>query len=507
MWNDLVTTALLGTERRALKLDDVPEPLRDLAAALADAEPERALLALAGALALYRRAGQMPGSDTTPALEPSAPDDRPACSPRAGQILGQIMALTVYAAQLPEWITAAADAGQRVSAEYLPRFLSYFERRGELPARFFDVLGQRGRWLAQQNENWAYAVLPADDTGWEFASLPARLHYLRRLRAADPARGRALVASVWQAENADSRGSLLEALRVSLSRDDEPFLEAALDDRAASVGLRAAGVLRDLPGSAYQQRMMAQAQAFLRLGWKKHRLGHKLAFVVSLPEAADAALIRDGIDPKPATDSLLATRAYWLHQIALALPAAFWLGGDWTPGDLVQAVSETDEQVRPYLEQALAQLGQREPRDDLAQALLASPTAALSVKAAALSAISEAALTESVLKLLELERGAGSGGTFQLLSLERGPRPWNTAVSAALLRTIAQALPRQTSAEVQNLAALLPAYALRLAPGLADSLRGLAAIRNKHESVWANGVKRAVATLDFRRDMLKEFSR
>src|SRR4051794_11114747 len=133
MWNDLLTTALIGTERRALDLDNLPETFKDLAAQLEgnDAphhDAERTLLALAGTMTLHRRVGQTPPLTDAPPLDSCALDDLPPCSPRAGLLLQQILALSQRGSHLQEWITLAAQAGQRVSEEYLPRFLTAFNR-------------------------------------------------------------------------------------------------------------------------------------------------------------------------------------------------------------------------------------------------------------------------------------------------------------------------------------------------------------------------------------------
>lgn len=66
-WDDLVTTALLGTERRALP-DELPAPV----ATLARAQPDRslALLAAAAGYATYLKAGARPGSCPAPGLAP-----------------------------------------------------------------------------------------------------------------------------------------------------------------------------------------------------------------------------------------------------------------------------------------------------------------------------------------------------------------------------------------------------------------------------------------------------
>ena len=244
MWNELLTTALVGTKRRPFKLDNLPAgKFGDVLTQLPQHDQEHALLGAAAVYTLYRRSGHMLPLDETPAPEPCDLDDMPPCSPRAGLYLSQIVSLGNYVPLLPEWLQLASKAGQRVIDEYLPQVLSIFQQNRSFPEPLFAVLGKRGRWLAQQNPAWAFAVLPNDDAEWEFAANSARLYYLRQVRASDPARARSLVERVWNSEKAEIRGDLIQTLKVNLSLDDEPFLEAALDDRSAGVRLFAQSAL------------------------------------------------------------------------------------------------------------------------------------------------------------------------------------------------------------------------------------------------------------------------
>ena len=54
LWQELVATALLGTERRAVPLPPPGDALGDLLAPLDGTDPERALLGAAAALSLYQ---------------------------------------------------------------------------------------------------------------------------------------------------------------------------------------------------------------------------------------------------------------------------------------------------------------------------------------------------------------------------------------------------------------------------------------------------------------------
>ena len=76
---------------------------------------------------------------------------------------------------------------------------------------------------------------------------------------------RELLAAGWSRETAEERAQLLAALSHGLSRADEEFLEAALDDRAAGVRAAARDLLARLPESAFLRRAAARAAGLLRL--------------------------------------------------------------------------------------------------------------------------------------------------------------------------------------------------------------------------------------------------
>jgi hypothetical protein len=133
-------------------------------------------------------------------------------------------------------------------------------------------LGKRGRWLARQNPDWAYAVageVPdepgAIDEAWTTGTPEARVALLRQLRQADPARGRELLASTWKTDGPEDRAAFLKAFEIGLGPDDEPFLEAALDDRRKEVRAAAIELLTRLPGSRLVRRMIERVAPLLSL--------------------------------------------------------------------------------------------------------------------------------------------------------------------------------------------------------------------------------------------------
>jgi hypothetical protein len=233
---------------------------------------------------------------------------------------------------LVHWLRAADDAGCRVPHRLLPGLLDLATGGRELRRPVAAVLDERGRWLAGLREEWSWvtdAVAGAEagaasrgegtapDAGdWARLPSPDRIAVLATLRTHEPAAARALVASTWATDSARDRRAHLDTLRIGLGPDDEPLLEAALDDRAATVREAAAELLDTLPGSARAARMAERLRPLVR---RTGLLGRGVE--VTLPGEPDPAGTRDGLGKPPPRRS---ARGWWLEQICAGAPLEVW---------------------------------------------------------------------------------------------------------------------------------------------------------------------------------------
>src|SRR6188472_4372767 len=215
LWQELVTSALLGTERRNSSVSSGDDALGKFLAKLDSQETEKQLLGAAAMLAVYRRAGALPQIDTTPLPEPCEPDEMPCCSGRAGQHL-TTMLNGQYAELLGEWLVTLAQAGKRVPEELLPAVLDLARGNPSFRLAVEPVLGKRGAWLAAQRSDWSAAFLlqpsEEDTSAWETGDRDTRLMMLAKLRTeGQAARARELVQEVWAREGADTRATFVGA--------------------------------------------------------------------------------------------------------------------------------------------------------------------------------------------------------------------------------------------------------------------------------------------------------
>lgn len=172
-WESLVTTGLLGTDRR-----DPPElppgTVADVVDDSLDTTPAGRLLTAVAATVVARRCGIVP-APPRPGLQPPPPDARPLLPPAAARRWHGIAAY--WPVLETEWLATATAAGWRPSADVLVAML---RRSGRSPDRYAAALefgGALAAWLAEQ--------LPDD--------LPAPTG---RARAGEPPAGLAIPAEL-----------------------------------------------------------------------------------------------------------------------------------------------------------------------------------------------------------------------------------------------------------------------------------------------------------------------
>jgi hypothetical protein len=495
-YEDLVAAATVGLSHRPLQITGLSGAADEHAGMIDPGDQAAALLDAAALLVAARRAGVRPGPGL--ARPPAAPDDpAPELSARAADLLQ-----AAGPGLLADLLGLAAEHGYRAPAPLLPALLDAAVRDRGLTTAVAGVLGARGRWLAGHRADWQRVAdaLPAasvpaasvpaasvpaasvpaasvpagavrlgatapDDPGvWDTGRRAERRAYLVELRERDPAAARELLAAGWSRETGDDRADLLAVLARGLSPDDEDFLEAALDDRKASVRAEAARLLARLPGSRFTRRAAERAAPLLRL----ERHGARRHLVPSLAGGADAAAVRDGLSPGPRL----------FTQIIAAAPLAGWvtgLGMDAAQLASLPIAGDLAVAVRAGWRQAAI----READPQWAEALLAAgwpgpvrgqPPVTWPRDhelAAVLSPDARAARAASLL-------AAGATNTEAVAEVAGCPVPWPGPLADAVvaaLRQVVAAAARSGAAAVRQVRAAQPAPALLPTPQAVRQVR------------------------------------
>lgn len=504
-WQELVTTALVGTERQRPGLPPDGTPLGEGLSGLSGQSPERTLLAAAGAVSLYQRAGTLASRDDRELPPPAEADTQPVCSARAAQQL-ELMLAGTHAGALPEWLRFAAQRGLRVPEHLLPELLQAGRQDRSLREPILEVAGKRGRWLAAQNREWSYlAIDEVEENAWETGARAARQLVLSRVRAVDPARARTMVEETWSQEAADDRAAFLATFRQGLSREDEPFLEAALDDRSKVVRQTAADLLARLPGSAFQARMWERLQPLVTVNVNGGLLGvgRSVKIRVTLPEQCDKSMQRDGIEAKPAPyDKRFGEKAWWLVQMLSSLPPGTW-SREASPREVLDAGLKTE--WKEALTTAWATAAERARDAEWAEALLSLGNPRL-VSEELVELLPPPQREALAIKLLAAGTQVADTQHPAMQVVLRCRHAWSDELSRAVLSKARERLKSQKSYD-WSLQQALPDFGLYIRPALAEEAATGWPELDGARSYLTEQIERLTSLLQFRREMLEEIQK
>jgi len=524
-WDELVSAALLGTERRT-----PPVAVRSGQGAAA------ALLDAAAVSTVRRRAALRPA----PAGERPAPapaDPRPPLPPAARRRLSLLLAdrgtgggsrrgtapdLTEL---LPQWLAAAGAYGYRAPEALLPALLDAARARTDLRPAALALAGPRALWLSRLNAEWKFALrgiggpagLPDDEDPagvqrqWEEGLFAERVALLTALRRQDPRTGLALLSTTWSTERAEDRLMFLDSLREGLSAADEPFLEQALSDRSRNVRATAAELLSTLPGSALAARMAQRAHTCVG----PDRTAGAPAITVEAPHECDAGMQRDGVAPKPPAGR--GERSWWLGQLVEAAPLDGWydrFGG--RDAAAIVALPVGDD-WRTELHDAWCRAAVRQHHADWARALLGAPGAP-SQAAEVAPAGSSRDLTKLLTVLPDAERAGwvaefiaahGLSEAFRMLGV--CAVPWAEPLGDAVVDALD--IARDAGSYPWSFSGVMGLAERCLDPAAADRLDMLTAVTDEPEGAspgsggyWAEAFQRLVGTLRLRATMHAELA-
>ncbi|MEU5752555.1 DUF5691 domain-containing protein [Streptomyces sp. NPDC047829] len=521
-WEELVTAALLGTDRRT------PPGCPP------GAHAPTALLDAAAAETVRRRAGLRPAhAGRRPEAAPA--DHRPPLPAAAARRLAMLLTDRPGTAGggrrgtapdlmelLPQWLAAANARGFAPPPEALPALLDAARGRTDVRPAALAFAGTRGLWLARLNPDWRFALratpgggtaLPGPDAAdqvrrlWEEGLFAERVALLTALRSRDPAGARELLASTWPTERAEDRLMFLDSLRSGLAPADEPFLEAALADRSRNVRATAAELLSALPDSALAARMAARAVTCVFLD----RAVEPPAITVEAPHECDPGMERDGVVARPPSGR--GERSWWLGQLVEAAPLGAWTSrfGGRSPEEIV-ALPVTDD-WRSDLHAAWCRAAVRQRNGTWARALLGAPTAPEAGGPGAVSLAERAKLLGTLGAGERAEWVAGFIAThglseaFQLLGI--CGVPWTPPLGRAVVDALN--IARDAGSYPWSFSGVMGLAERCLDPSEAGRLDGLLAIPDEPEDAapgaggyWAEAFQRLVTTLRLRAAMAEE---
>ncbi len=290
--------------------------------------PAQCLLQAAGTAALLRKTGFQPLASGQPLL-PFPPEEQLELGPLVEACLRQLLLNESgdFSQLAPPYLEHLRASGRVLPAALLVPLLARNWYHAQLnPANALDypnstLLGKRGSWLSQQQENWRVQLAPTPaPTAWEQDAGRQAATYIRQLRTTDPAAARALLAEHLSGLYGHDQAAILAALAVNLTAADEPLLTTFLASPLDSVLEAVVPLLVQLPGSALLERLWARAAPLLALPYSP--IG-PATLTVQLP-AWDPTWRADGLAAS-AKRTKAAKAAYLLERLLALLPPSRWV--------------------------------------------------------------------------------------------------------------------------------------------------------------------------------------
>jgi hypothetical protein len=275
-WNNILHTALLGTDKQPLRPEELGEDLASIAEQIQEVtqDKEEIFLQIAALAFNCRQAGFAPlHKESAQHSRPEA-EDKPYCNPQAMQALTDILT-EENTSLLTFWLQRCREHGELAPPEILPTLLQLAQTNKHLRDDILICGGQRARWLAMLNPEWSR--LPgSDETGeqlWQTGTPEQRREVLQQLHISDPAKAQDWLQATWAQEDINSKVDLLRALSANPDAADLPFLESLSGDKSKKIREEVTRLLKKIPTSTLIKQYGEALQQRLKLKKEKSLLG------------------------------------------------------------------------------------------------------------------------------------------------------------------------------------------------------------------------------------------
>jgi hypothetical protein len=324
-WNHIVNAAMLGTEKRALKKEDLFSDARecfDLITEQAESK-EDAFLQTASLLYNIRQCGFTPMHKEGLSISKAEDEEKPYANEVARRVLYDILE-TTSTSLFRFWLYQCGQANKIVQPEIIPLLFDEGMKNKSIRSLIYDCCGKRGEWLLQFNSEWKYVDTSTDEELWQTGVLEQRKNILAELRKTNPVKARELLQQTWVQENAAAKTELLQQLQVNANENDLPFLQEILNEKSVKVKEAALQILKTIPSSSIVQLYWKVLASSIELKKERTLLGLSSKIVLNFTpvKEVDEAIYKTGIE-KLSSDKKVLDQDYLLYQLLSSIPPCF----------------------------------------------------------------------------------------------------------------------------------------------------------------------------------------
>jgi hypothetical protein len=326
-WNNIITTAMIGTDKKSISANELPADLQEattLIHANETIDKEEKFLQITALAFNYRQAGVLPLHKETVTLEQCPPEERPNCNAAAMQVLKDIQSEESLPL-LKFWLQQCNAKGQLVQPELIPSLLAEGVQQKKLQTLIAACCGKRGEWLSRFNVAWNFSQNQTAEKLWQTGTPEQRKAILKDTRAIDASLAREWLQQTWPQEDANTKTAFLEIFSINISDADIPFLESQSTDKSKKVKELSIHLLKQIPTSPVVQLYQQVLQQSVELKKEKALFGltSKMVLQFHLPVGFDESIFKTGID-KLSNNKEFTDDQFIIFQLIQSVPPALW---------------------------------------------------------------------------------------------------------------------------------------------------------------------------------------
>lgn len=339
-WDQIINTALLGTDKRALSADELPASVGNAITTIQQGttDKEEQFLQTAALAFNYRQCGVTPLQKEGISIATAGAEEKEYGPALAMLTLKDILDTESYSL-LRYWLQQCASKQRIVVPELVPLLLNVGVQQKKLQNLIVACCGKRGEWLTRLNNEWNFSAAATDEELWQTGSPEQRKTVLQQLRQSNPAQAREWLQQTWPQEDANTKAEFLQLLTTNIGEDDMAFLESLSTEKSKKVKETALKLLKQIPTSAIVQKYQQVLQQAVTIKTEKKLLGisSEKHLHLQLPANIDESIYKTGID-KLSNTKELTDDEYVVLQLAQSVPPTFWEAHlQNTPGALIKS--------------------------------------------------------------------------------------------------------------------------------------------------------------------------
>lgn len=345
MWQQLINTALLGTDKIGFDEKSLPENLRIIVEQIPEHDKETRFLKTAALVAFYQEAGQMPKRFEGEFTSQYQEDTLTVASSKFMTILDDILILPYLFRDflITIWLDKLIEKQQVCNVKTTVLLLNLSEN---LPKKIHlkipNILSKKGLILWNFKTNSTIEVSRSEQEIWAEGKLSERRVFFANFRKENPEKALELVQNTWKEESINDKMAFIEVIKNTFQATDLAFLTNILPEFSYKAKERKiqreirnmlTGILMGMPETAIYSHTTEALKSYFTYEKSKGVLGWigKENKIFILPKQEDNFFninnieVEYGFDKSPDIAIFTTNQHYWLACFIEYLPFDFWI--------------------------------------------------------------------------------------------------------------------------------------------------------------------------------------